>query len=95
MTPRQVTVMMTTSMAALGALGSVLGVPLGIWGYHLVVPRMADAVDLTLPPYMTDVWRAPALAGPALAGVAIAVLGAFLPARGAARLTIAQVLRNE
>lgn len=49
MTPRQVTVMMTTSMAALGALGSALGVLLGIWGYRQVVPRMVDAVDLTLP----------------------------------------------
>jgi putative ABC transport system permease protein len=30
-----------------------------------------------------------------LAGVAIAVLGAFLPARSAARATIAEALRNE
>ncbi|MGW3245391.1 ABC transporter permease [Streptomyces sp. NPDC001070] len=95
MTPRQVTTMMTTSMTALGALGSVFGVPLGIWGYHLVVPRMADAVDLTLPPYMTDVWHPAALTVLALTGIAIAVLGAYLPARRAARLTIAQVLHNE
>ncbi|WP_431963027.1 FtsX-like permease family protein [Actinacidiphila sp. bgisy160] len=95
MTPRQVTVMTTSSMAALGALGSALGVPLGIWGYRQVVPRMADAVDLTLPPYMTDVWHPPALSALALTGIAIAVLGAYLPARRAARLTIAQVLHNE
>ncbi|MFB7291433.1 ABC transporter permease [Actinacidiphila glaucinigra] len=95
MTPRQVTVMMTTSMAALGALGSVLGVPLGIWGYRQVVPRMVDAVDITLPPYMTDVWHPAALTALALTGIAIAVLGAYLPARRAARLTIAQVLHNE
>ena len=63
--------------------------------YQLVVPRMADAVDITLPSYMTDVWQAPALASVALAGLAIAVLGAFIPARGAARLTIAEVLHNE
>ncbi|WP_268240433.1 hypothetical protein [Streptomyces albiflavescens] len=44
---------------------------------------------------MTDVWQAPALTALALAGVAIAVLGALLPARGAARLTIAEVLHNE
>ena len=56
---------------------------------------MADAVDMTLPSYMTDVWSAPALAGPALAGVLIAVLGAYVPARRAGRLTIAQVLHNE
>ncbi|MDW6064714.1 FtsX-like permease family protein [Streptomyces sp. FXJ1.4098] len=57
MTPRQVTVMMVTSMALLGALGSLLGIPLGIAGYDLVVPRMADAVDIALPSYMTDVWH--------------------------------------
>ncbi|MFD3928199.1 FtsX-like permease family protein [Streptomyces sp. NPDC058614] len=95
MTPRQVTAMMVTSMAVLGAVGSLLGIPLGIAGHHLVVPRMADAVSLSLPSYMTDVWQAPALAGMALAGVAIAVLGAYVPARGAARLTIAEVLHNE
>ncbi|QOV34736.1 FtsX-like permease family protein [Streptomyces ferrugineus] len=95
MTPRQVTAMTVTSMAVLGAIGSLLGIPLGVAGYELVMPRMAGAVDISLPPYMTDVWRAPALAGLALAGLAIAVLGAFVPARRAGRLTIAEVLRSE
>ncbi|MGW0843816.1 ABC transporter permease [Streptomyces sp. NPDC002787] len=95
MTPRQVTVMTVASMALLGALGSFLGIPLGMAGHHLVVPRMADAVDITLPASMTDVWHAPALAGLACAGLAIAVLGAYVPARRAARLTIAEVLHNE
>ncbi|MDX3692283.1 ABC transporter permease [Streptomyces europaeiscabiei] len=95
MTPRQVTVMTVASMALLGALGSLLGIPLGVAGHQLVVPRMADAVDITLPSYMTDVWNAPALAGLALAGLVIAVLGAYLPARRAARLTVADVLHNE
>jgi putative ABC transport system permease protein len=44
---------------------------------------------------MTDVWHAPVLALMALAGVAIAVLGAFVPARSAARLSIAKVLHSE
>jgi putative ABC transport system permease protein len=95
MTPRQVTVMTVTSMAVLGVIGSLLGIPLGMAGYDLVVPRMADAVDISLPSYMTDVWQALSLTGLALAGVAIAVLGAYVPARRAARLTIAEVLHNE
>ncbi|UUU19977.1 ABC transporter permease [Streptomyces sp. DSM 40750] len=95
MTPRQVTVMTVASMALLGALGSLLGIPLGMAGHQVVVPRMADAVDITLPPYMTDVWNAPALTGLAFAGLTIAVLGAYVPARRAARLTIAEVLHNE
>ncbi|MFB7733157.1 FtsX-like permease family protein [Streptomyces sp. NPDC056112] len=95
MTPRQVTVMVVTSMALLGAIGSLLGIPLGIAGYDLVVPRMADAVDIVLPAFMTDVWRVGTLVLLALSGVAIAVLGAYVPARGAARLTVAEALRNE
>ncbi|TXS42352.1 ABC transporter permease [Streptomyces sp. uw30] len=95
MTPRQVTVMSVTSMAVLGAIGSLLGIPLGVAGYELVIPRMADAVDITLPAYMTDVWQAPALTALALAGLVIAMLGAFVPARRAGRLTIAEVLRSE
>ncbi|MEU6532103.1 FtsX-like permease family protein [Streptomyces sp. NPDC046928] len=95
MTPGQVTLMTVTSMAVLGVLGSLLGIPLGVAGYELVVPRMADAVDITLPAFMTDVWRAPACAALALAGVVIAVLGALVPARRAGRLTIAEVLRGE
>jgi putative ABC transport system permease protein len=95
MTPCQVTVMVVTSMALLGVVGSLLGVPLGIAGHALVVPRMADAVDIVLPASMTDVWQAGALVLLALSGVAIAVLGAFVPARGTARLTVAEALRTE
>ncbi|MFF4794846.1 ABC transporter permease [Streptomyces sp. NPDC001276] len=95
MTPRQVTVMVVTSMALLGAVGSLLGVPLGIAGYDLVVPRMAEAVDIVLPAFMTDVWRAGTLTLLVLSGIAIGVLGAYIPARGAARLTVAEASRNE
>ncbi|MFF4395012.1 FtsX-like permease family protein [Streptomyces sp. NPDC001480] len=95
MTPGQVTAMTVTSMAVLGALGSLLGVPLGIAAYEVVIPRMAAGVDITLPSYMTDVWHAPVLALLALAGVLIAVMGSLVPARRAARLTVAEVLHNE
>ncbi|MFF4486545.1 FtsX-like permease family protein [Streptomyces sp. NPDC001544] len=95
MTPRQVTVMTVTSMAVLGVAGSVLGVPLGVAAYEVVVPRMAAGIDITLPSYMTDVWHAPKLAELALTGVVIAVTGALVPARRAARLTVAEVLHNE
>ncbi|MFI6456306.1 hypothetical protein ACIBF6_32680 [Streptosporangium amethystogenes] len=42
-----------------------------------------------------DVWRAPGLGLRALAGIVLATLGALIPARAAARLTIAKVLHDE
>jgi putative ABC transport system permease protein len=95
MTPGQVTAMMVTSMAALGALGGLVGVPLGIAVHRLVVPLMVGAAQIALPDFMVHVYS-PALLAPLLVvGVAIAALGAALPARAAARTTIAEVLHNE
>lgn len=95
MTPRQVVVMVVTSMAALGAVGGLLGIPLGIAAHRLVIPLTADAAHVALPASVLRVWEPWPLALLALSGVAIAVLGALLPARAAARLTIAEVLHNE
>ncbi len=92
MTPRQVTIMMVTSMAAVGAAGSLVGIPAGMLAYRLVVDNVAVVV---FPEWMKDVWHVPQLSALALAGVTIAVLGALVPARSAARLTIAAVLHNE
>ncbi|MFC9627147.1 FtsX-like permease family protein [Streptomyces sp. NPDC056930] len=92
MTPRQVVVMTVTSVAGPGAFGGLLGIPLGIVAHHLVVDNVG-VVDF--PTYMKDVWHAPQLAAMLLASVAIAVLGALVPARSAARMTIASVLRTE
>ncbi|RNG38843.1 FtsX-like permease family protein [Streptomyces botrytidirepellens] len=92
MTPRQVTVMTVTSVAGLGAVGGLLGIPLGIAAHRLLVDHVGV---VAFPESMKDVWHAPQLAVLALAGVVIAVLGALIPARSAARLTIAKVLHNE
>nr|WP_055510076.1 FtsX-like permease family protein [Nonomuraea pusilla] len=95
MTPRQVTLMMITSMAALGAFGGLVGIPIGIASHRVIVLAMLNAAGLTAPEILLDVWQATALAALAVAGVAIAMLGAYLPARSAARLTIAEALRTE
>ncbi|MEV7729583.1 ABC transporter permease [Streptomyces sp. NPDC087917] len=92
MTPRQVVVMTVTSVAGLGAVGGLLGIPLGIAAHRLVVDHVG-VVDF--PEYMKDVWHAPQLAAMLLSGVVIAVLGALVPARSAARTTIATVLHTE
>ncbi|MFE0178697.1 ABC transporter permease [Streptomyces sp. NPDC059002] len=92
MTPRQVTVMTVTSVAGLGAVGGLLGIPLGIAAHRLLVDHVGQ---VAFPESMKAVWHAPQLALLVLAGVAIAVLGSLIPARSAARLTIAKVLHNE
>ncbi|MFD8748974.1 ABC transporter permease [Streptomyces sp. NPDC059616] len=92
MTPRQVVVMTVTSVTGLGAVGGLIGIPLGTVAHRLLVDH---AGVLTFPESMKNVWHAPQLAALTLAGIAIAVLGALIPARSAARLTIAEVLHNE
>jgi putative ABC transport system permease protein len=95
MTPRQVIAMVVTSMAALGVVGGVLGVPLGLAAHKLIMPITAHASQIDLPNSVIDVWNAPVLGLLALAGVAIAVLGTLIPAGAAARQTIAAVLHSE
>ncbi|MGW7405995.1 hypothetical protein ACWGI9_20075 [Streptomyces sp. NPDC054833] len=53
------------------------------------------AAQLAVPARMPDVWRPGAMALLVPAGVAIAALGAAIPARAAARQTIARVPRTE
>jgi putative ABC transport system permease protein len=92
MTPRQVTVMTLTSVVGMGLVSGLIGIPLGIAAHRLVVDNV---VAVVFTDSMKDVWHAPQLVGMGLAGIAIAVLGALVPARSAARLTIAEVLHNE
>ncbi|MBX9363384.1 FtsX-like permease family protein [Streptomyces sp. WAC04114] len=92
MTPRQVILMTVTSVAGVGAVAGVVGIPLGIVAHRVLVDQVAV---IAFPESMKDVWHVPQLAGLALAGVVIAVLGALIPARSAANLTIAKVLHNE
>lgn len=95
MTPRQVVTMTVSSMAALGVAGGLIGMPLGMLAHGVVVPLAADAAKVRLPEYVLAVWSPGTVVLMLLSGVLIAVLGALLPARAAARLTIARVLHNE
>lgn len=95
MTPRQVTVMLVVSMAGLGLVGGLLGLPLGVAAYDVVLPMTESSAHLAFPERMLDVWHPGNMALLALAGVAIAALGAVIPARAAARQTIARVLHTE
>ncbi|MCH0561182.1 FtsX-like permease family protein [Streptomyces sp. MUM 16J] len=95
MTPRQVIAMTVTSMAAVGAVGGVLGIPVGVLAHRVIMPIAAGAAKVDLARSTMDVWQVPVLAALGLAGVAIAVAGAYIPARAATRLAIAETLHNE
>ncbi|WP_042409589.1 ABC transporter permease [Streptacidiphilus carbonis] len=95
MTPRQVIAMVVAAMGALGAVGGLLGVPLGVLAHRIVIPVTGHSIGRDLPASLLDVWNWPLLALLVLSGAALAVLGAFLPSVRASRAPAAQVLRTE
>ncbi|MCX4754209.1 ABC transporter permease [Kitasatospora purpeofusca] len=95
MTPRQVIAMTVTSVAAIGAVGGIVGAPLGMLAHRIVVPLTGRGTGLDLPDSLLQVWSWPTVALLVLSGPVIAALGAYLPSRGAARAPVAEVLRTE
>jgi putative ABC transport system permease protein len=95
MSPRQTVSLVLASVAGIGVLGGLIGVPLGFALHGYVLPVMGRAAGTGLPPSILDVYDAPQLVLLGLAGVAIAVLGALLPAGWAARARTATALRTE
>jgi putative ABC transport system permease protein len=96
MGPRQVVAMVVASVAGLGVIAGLAGVPLGLLLHARVLVLMAQTASGTgVPPGFFDViahWQLPLLA---LAGVAVAAVGAWLPARWAAGSPVADVLLAE
>ncbi|SEO39653.1 ABC transporter permease [Actinacidiphila rubida] len=95
MAPRQTVGMVITSVAGIGALAGLIGVPLGIALHDYVVPKMGDAAGTRIPSVDMSVYHAAQLVPLALGGLLIAVLGALLPASWAARTRTATALRTE
>jgi putative ABC transport system permease protein len=95
MSPRQLLVMVMTSSAVLGVIGGLLGMPAGVRTYHGLVTQLARGIGTSPPPFAWDVFHPMTLYLLGLAGVAIALAGAFLPARRAARSRTAEILRSE
>ncbi|TDD76667.1 ABC transporter permease [Actinomadura darangshiensis] len=95
MTPRQVVLMMVTSMAALGVVGGAIGVPLGVLAHHGVVVLTGEVLSSGMATSWIHVYTWPLLVPPACAGLLVAVLGAWLPAGWAAATRTAAVLRSE
>ncbi|GCD92459.1 ABC transporter permease [Embleya hyalina] len=95
MTPRQTVGLVLASVVGIGVAGGLIGVPVGYALHGYVVPRMGHAAGTNLPPSVLEVYDLPELALLGLAGVAIAALGALLPATWAARTRTATALRTE
>jgi putative ABC transport system permease protein len=96
MTPGQVTAMVITSACVLGAVGSILGIPAGIVLYNYLVDAMARVANFTISSSSFAIAISPLQLGlVALGGILVALAGAVLPARWAARAPVASVLNIE
>ncbi|WP_255306267.1 ABC transporter permease [Streptomyces sp. Wb2n-11] len=95
MSPRQVTSFVLASVAVIGVLGGLVGVPAGYVLHGLVMPVMGRAVGTGLPSPVLDVYEPVQLLLLGLGGVVIAMLGALAPAGWAARARTAAALRTE
>lgn len=96
MAPAQVIGMVVASAGVIGVLGGVIGVPVGVWLHQALLTLMGKAIGEGLPSQFTQsTYNVALLPLLALAGLAVAVIGAALPAWLAARSPVAEVLRAE
>ena len=95
MTPRQAVTMVLSSVVLVGLAGGAIGVPLGTAVHGVLLPAMGDGAGVHLPTFVLDVYRPLLLAALIGGGLAIAVVGALLPAGWAARVRTATALRTE
>lgn len=96
MSPAQVVAMVLASVVPVGLVAGLLGVPLGLALQRAVIAYMAEVAGSTAVPESTFAVFAPAaFIGLSLAGLGIALAGAYLPAQRAARAAIAPVLQAE
>ncbi len=94
--PGQVIVMVIASVVPVAVLAGLLGVPLGIAFQRATLVYMGQIAAGTRVPESTfDVFTPLVLAGLAASGLAIAAVGAYLPAQRAARARIGPVLQAE
>ena len=95
MTPRQTIAMVVCSAAGVGLLAGVIAVPLGVALHRYVLPIMGNAAQTGIPAAFLNVYHPAELVLLALAGLAIAVIGALPPAGWAAETHTASALRAE
>jgi putative ABC transport system permease protein len=95
MSPWQLLAMVMTSSAVLGVIGGLAAMPLGVRTYHGLMTQLARQIGNHPPPFAFDVLHPTTLYPLGVMGLAIALAGAVLPARRAARSRAAETLRSE
>ena len=92
MTPGQVALSVVTAAVVMAAAGYVIGAPLGIMAARALFNALGEMVGtgpIQMPVYaLGELLLLPAI-------LAVAALGAYLPARRAGRLSVVMVLREE
>jgi putative ABC transport system permease protein len=95
MSPRQVMGMVTASAGTLGVVGGMLGLPAGLLLFGTIGPLMANQTGNTVPVDIMGAFSPLVLPLLVLAGIAVALIGAWLPARWAARAPVVEMLHAE
>ncbi|MFG1922226.1 FtsX-like permease family protein [Cryptosporangium sp. NPDC048952] len=95
MTPRQTLFSVLSSVALIGLVGGLIGVPAGVWLHSVLVPAMGHGAGVELPTMALSVFGPVQLTVFALGGLVLAGAGALLPAGWAARTRTAVALRTE
>lgn len=96
LTHRKVVQMVMASVVPVGVVAGLLAVPMGMAFQRAALAYMGQvAAQTRVPESAFDVFAPVAIVGLALAGLAIAAVGAYLPALRAARAPIAPVLQAE
>ena len=95
MTPRQTLAMIVCSVTFIGFVAGIAAIPAGVYVHHGVVPVMAHAANSGIPDSLLTVYLPWEVVLLALAGLAIALVGALGPASWAAGTRTAFALRTE
>ena len=95
MTPRQTVTAVLSSVAAIGLVGGLIGVPTGVVMHRILLPAMGHGAGVELPRIVLSVYEPVQLTVFVLGGLLLAAAGALLPAGWAARTRTATALRTE
>ena len=95
MSPGQLLAMVLTAAAILGLIGGLIGMPAGVSTHRTLIAALAGQAGDDVPAFVYDVLHPITLYPLGLSGLVIGLVGAFLPARRAARSRVTEVLRSE